>query len=43
MITKNGTSFNNDGDIKRISYIALMQDIGKIGIPDAILNKAGKN
>lgn len=32
----------SEEDIKRIHYIALMHDIGKIGIPDAILNKASK-
>ncbi len=29
-------------DIVNIRYIALMHDIGKIGIPDSILNKPGK-
>lgn len=31
-----------EDDIVRIKYIALLHDIGKIGIPDRILNKAGK-
>lgn len=31
-----------EADINRIRYIGLMHDIGKIGIPDAILNKAGR-
>lgn len=30
----------SEADIQRIHYIALMHDIGKIGIPDSILNKA---
>lgn len=29
-------------DIVRIKYIGLLHDIGKIGIPDRILNKSGK-
>ncbi|MCR5785915.1 MAG: HD-GYP domain-containing protein, partial [Eubacterium sp.] len=29
-------------DVKRITYIGKMHDIGKIGIPDRILNKAGR-
>ena len=29
-------------DVQNIHYIALLHDIGKIGIPDAILNKPGK-
>ena len=29
-------------DIQNIHYIALLHDIGKIGVPDAILNKPGK-
>lgn len=32
----------SEADVKRIHYIALMHDIGKIGIPDAILNKPSK-
>jgi len=31
-----------DADIDRIYYISMMHDIGKIGIPDQILNKAGR-
>lgn len=31
-----------DEDIERIKNIGLLHDIGKIGIPDRILNKAGK-
>ena len=29
-------------DIERIRYIGLMHDIGKIGVPDNVLNKKGK-
>lgn len=29
-------------DVERIRYIALLHDIGKIGVPDAILNKPGR-
>ena len=29
-------------DVQNIHYIALLHDIGKIGVPDAILNKPGK-
>jgi HD-GYP domain-containing protein (c-di-GMP phosphodiesterase class II) len=29
-------------DVENVKYIALLHDIGKIGIPDTILNKAGK-
>lgn len=29
-------------DVDRIRYIGLVHDIGKVGIPDAILNKPGK-
>ena len=29
-------------DIRRIRYIGLVHDIGKIGVPDNVLNKAGK-
>jgi diguanylate cyclase (GGDEF)-like protein len=32
---------DND-DVERIRYIALLHDIGKIGVPDNILNKAGR-
>ena len=32
----------SDDDLQRIYYIGLMHDIGKIGIPDHILNKAGR-
>lgn len=32
----------SDDDINRVYYISLMHDIGKIGIPDHILKKAGK-
>jgi len=32
----------NDEDIKQIRYEALLHDIGKIGVPDAILNKPSK-
>ncbi len=31
-----------EGEQERIYYIALMHDIGKIGVPDSILNKPGK-
>ena len=31
-----------ENDVKNIHYIALLHDIGKIGVPDAILNKPGK-
>lgn len=31
-----------EDDIVRFKYIGLLHDIGKIGIPDRILNKAGK-
>lgn len=31
-----------DEDVSRIRYIGKLHDIGKIGIPDAILNKNGK-
>ncbi|MBQ3789742.1 MAG: diguanylate cyclase [Lachnospiraceae bacterium] len=29
-------------EIERIRYIALLHDIGKIGVPDAVLNKPGR-
>ena len=29
-------------EVERIRYIALLHDIGKIGVPDAILNKPGR-
>ncbi|MCR5092379.1 MAG: diguanylate cyclase [Lachnospiraceae bacterium] len=29
-------------DVERIRYIALLHDIGKIGVPDAVLNKPGR-
>ncbi len=29
-------------DVERIRYIALLHDIGKVGVPDAILNKPGR-
>lgn len=29
-------------DVERIRYIGLLHDIGKIGVPDAILNKPGR-
>lgn len=32
----------NEDEVAGIRYIALLHDIGKIGIPDAILNKHGK-
>ena len=32
----------SEEDIARIGYIGLMHDIGKIGVADSILNKAGK-
>lgn len=33
--------FNNE-QLEQVHYIALLHDIGKIGVPDAILNKPGK-
>ena len=32
----------SENEIQNIHYIALLHDIGKIGVPDAILNKPGK-
>lgn len=32
----------SEEDIARIHYIGVMHDIGKIGVPDGVLNKAGK-
>lgn len=32
----------SDEDIERIRYIGTMHDIGKIGVPDRVLNKPGK-
>lgn len=32
----------NDEEVNSIYYTALLHDVGKIGIPDGILNKAGK-
>ncbi|MBO4808805.1 MAG: HD domain-containing protein [Lachnospiraceae bacterium] len=32
----------SEEDIERIKYIGLMHDIGKIGVPDIVLNKKGK-
>lgn len=32
----------NDEEVNNIYYTALMHDVGKIGIPDGILNKEGK-
>ncbi len=31
-----------DEDVRRIHYIGLVHDIGKIGVADSVLNKAGK-
>ncbi len=31
-----------EDDLHRISYMGLLHDIGKIGVPDSILNKIGK-
>ncbi len=32
----------SDSEIQKIKYIALLHDIGKVGIPDSVLNKPGK-
>ena len=32
----------SEEDIERIHYIGTMHDIGKIGVPDSVLNKAGR-
>lgn len=32
----------DDDEIKRLNYIAMMHDCGKIGVPDEVLNKPGK-
>ena len=32
----------NEGAIQNLRYIALLHDIGKVGIPDNVLNKPGK-
>lgn len=32
----------SESDVEQIRYIALLHDIGKIGIPDSILNKSGR-
>lgn len=32
----------SEQEINRIRYIALLHDIGKIGVPDAVLNKPGR-
>lgn len=32
----------SEEDISRVTYIGLMHDIGKIGVADSVLNKAGK-
>ncbi len=31
-----------DDDLNRIEYIGKMHDIGKVGVPDSVLNKAGR-
>jgi hypothetical protein len=31
-----------EDDVKKLGYIALMHDCGKIGIPDSVLNKPGR-
>ena len=32
----------SEGDLNRLQYIGQMHDIGKIGVPDKVLNKPGK-
>lgn len=32
----------SDEDVQNLRYIALLHDIGKIGVPDTVLNKPGK-
>lgn len=32
----------SEEDVERVRYIGLLHDIGKIGVPDAILNKPGR-
>lgn len=32
----------NEKDIQNLKYIALLHDIGKVGVPDNVLNKPGK-
>ncbi|MBR1478797.1 MAG: diguanylate cyclase [Lachnospiraceae bacterium] len=32
----------SDDEVENIRYIALLHDIGKIGVPDAVLNKPGR-
>ena len=45
LVLKNGETMEygfTKEDVDRIRYIGLVHDIGKVGIPDAILNKPGK-